>query len=250
MDLLNVKVKHPLFGVGNVTEVEDNYVTVQFAAKLSKFIYPDAFEKFIKAEDATIQKTIMDTVAAARNVDEGRRQAEIDAHQAERDRLAAKKKSPLKVKKPTNIEDGFGADYNVEHLAKNAVLTCQQVKELFKIKITDAGRSIIKTPTAVVLISPVDKKKADYVYHDHFNRGSEYIFSGEGKIGDQTMSSGNKAIADAADEGKEIHLFVKFSSREYYYQGEFQLVEFTYEDDKDESGNVRKEYKYRLKKVV
>ena len=63
------------------------------------------------------------------------------------------------------------------------------------------------------------------------------------------MTKGNLAIRDAAKSGKEIHLFVKLSSKEYYYQGVFELADYAYEDEKDEDGNVRKEYKFRLKKV-
>ena len=62
------------------------------------------------------------------------------------------------------------------------------------------------------------------------------------------MTLGNKAIVDAERDRKTIHLFVKFSPQEYYYQGIFFFVDYTYEDDKDESGNVRKEYKFRLRK--
>ena len=54
----------------------------------------------------------------------------------------------------------------------------------------------------------------------------------------------------AARNGKKLHLFVKFSPQEYYYQGIFELVDYTYEDEKDEDGNIRKEYKFRLRKVV
>lgn len=49
----------------------------------------------------------------------------------------------------------------------------------------------------------------------------DYIYSGEGKTGDQTMSLGNKAIVDAENGEKKIYLFVKFSPQEYYYQGVF-----------------------------
>jgi hypothetical protein len=63
------------------------------------------------------------------------------------------------------------------------------------------------------------------------------------------MTSRNRAIVDAATEGKVIHLFVKFSPKEYYYQGIFELTNYTYEDALDENGNTRKEYKFRLKKV-
>ncbi len=64
------------------------------------------------------------------------------------------------------------------------------------------------------------------------------------------MTKGNLAIRDAAQNNKKIHLFVKFSPQEYYYQGIFELVDYTYEDDQDEAENIRKEYKFRLRKVT
>ncbi|HAX53666.1 MAG TPA: hypothetical protein DCX82_17325 [Lachnospiraceae bacterium] len=56
-------------------------------------------------------------------------------------------------------------------------------------------------------------------------------------------------IMSAAKEGEIIHLFVKFSPQEYYKQGIFELVNYTYEDDMDENINIRKEYKFRRRKV-
>ena len=50
MELIGLKVKHTVFGAGVITEMEGNYITVEFAAKTTKFVYPDAFEKFIKAD--------------------------------------------------------------------------------------------------------------------------------------------------------------------------------------------------------
>ena len=97
-------------------------------------------------------------------------------------------------------------------------------------------------------ISSIDKKKDGFVYHDHWTTDGDYIYSGEGKTGDQKMSSGNSAIINALNDGKEIHLFVKFSPQEYYYQGIFKLIDYSYEDEKDENGNTRKEYKFRLRK--
>ena len=57
----------------------------------------------------------------------------------------------------------------------------------------------------------------------------------------------NKGIRIA--KGEIIHLFVKFSPQEYYKQGIFELVNYTYEDDMDENINIRKEYKFRRRKV-
>lgn len=63
------------------------------------------------------------------------------------------------------------------------------------------------------------------------------------------LTAGNKAIIDADRDGKQIHLFVKFSPEEYYYQGLFSLVDYTYENDKDETGKIRKELKFRLRRL-
>lgn len=248
MDLLNIKVKHAVFGVGTVTEVDDNYVTVQFAAKSSKFVYPDAFEKFIKAEDSAIQETILNDIVVSRLAEEEKCHAELVDRKTKEERRSTERHTASSAPKAKNIENGFGADYNVEHLARQPILTYQQVEEQFGIRISGFGRGINKTPSTVVLISSVNKKKTGFVYHDHWTTDGDYIYSGEGKTGDQTMSSGNTAIVNAADEGKDIHLFVKFSPQEYYYQGVFKFVDYTYESDMDENGNIRKEYKFRLKK--
>lgn len=247
-DLLNSKVKHKAFGVGVITEVSGNYLTIKFAEKESKFIYPDAFEKFIVADDASLQTEILEEIKSIKLDAEAQRQAAEKARKAEDEGRAAESQITGTARTRRKIEDGFGPDYNVRHLQKQPILTYQQVEEQFEIKIAGFGRGINRTPSTVVLISSVDKKKAGFVYHDHWTPEGDYIYSGEGKIGDQQLTLGNKAIADAERDGKLIHLFVKFSPQEYYYQGVFSLVDYTYEDDKDESGKVRKEYKFRLRR--
>lgn len=107
----------------------------------------------------------------------------------------------------------------MDHLARHPILTYQQVEEQFGIKITGFGRGINVTPSKVVLISSISKAEGNFVYHDKWTSDGEYIYSGEGKTGDQAMSKGNLAIKNAAMDGKEIHLFVKFSPKDYYYQG-------------------------------
>lgn len=246
--LLNLKVTHKVFGEGIVTEASDRYLTIKFAAKESKFIFPDAFEKFIVAEDSTVQSAIMAEIATARQTAEEQCQAVEAARKVEEERRAAEKQVASTTKIKRNIEDGFGPDYNAQHLAKQPILTYQQVEEQFGIKIAGFGRGINRTSSTVVLISSVDKKKAGFVYHDHWTVDGDYIYSGEGKTGDQQMTLGNSAIVNAERDRKQIHLFVKFSPQEYYYQGVFTLVDYTYADDKDEAGNIRKEYKFRLRK--
>lgn len=248
MDLLNLKVKHKVFGEGIITKISGNYLTVKFAAKESKFVYPDSFEKFIVADDASVQEAIIAEINVAKQAVEEQRQAVKAARHTEEERRSAERQADPVAINRKNIEDGFGPDYNVKYLARQPILTYHQVEEQFGIRIVGFCRGINRTPSKVVLISSVNKKKAGFVYHDHWTIDGDYIYSGEGKIGDQSMTLGNKAIVDAERDGKVIHLFVKFSPREYYYQGIFSLVNYTYEDDKDELGNMRKEYKFKLRK--
>lgn len=248
MNLLNLKVKHKVFGNGVVTGISDNLLTIQFASKVSNFVYPDAFETFIVAEDTSVQSEILSEIENNKRAVRKQRLAEETARKAEKELRVTERNVTPSRRIRNNIEDGFGLDYNVRHLAKQPILTYKQVEEQFGIRIAGFGRGINRTPSTVVLVSSIDKKKAGFVYHDHWTTDGDYIYSGEGKTGDQTMSLGNKAIVDAENDEKKIHLFVKFSPQEYYYQGVFSLVDYTYEDDKDESGNMRKEYKFRLRK--
>ena len=134
-------------------------------------------------------------------------------------------------------------------MAKHPILTYQQVERDFGISLYPYGRGINPTDSTVVLISVIKKGGGYFVYHDKWSADGDYIYSGEGKVGDQIMAKGNLAIKNAARDGREIHLFVKFSPQEYYYQGVFVLVDYAYEDDRDENGDIRKEYKFRLRKV-
>lgn len=152
-------------------------------------------------------------------------------------------------KRKKTLDEMFEQDYHVEKLAREPILTFEQVEEQFGIKIAGFGKGINPTSDTVVLISSIKVSGGAFVYHDRWTGDGDYIYSGENKLGDQRMVKGNFEICNAKQSGKEIHLFVKFSPHEYYYQGVFELVGYTYEDDYDADGDLRKEYKFRLRKV-
>lgn len=248
MELIGLKVKHSVFGIGVITEKASNCITVEFTTKTSKFVYPDAFEKFIKAEDPVVQQAITDEINRVNSTAEQKWKAEESARKAAEARYhTAIEKS--KSRQSKTLDEMFAPDYHVEKMARQPVLTYQQVETQFGIRISGFGRGINPTENTVVLISSIGKARGNFVYHDKWTADGDYLYSGEGKNGNQTMTKGNLAIKDAAYNGKKIHLFVKFSPQEYYYQGVFALVDYTYENEKDEDGNIRKEYKFRLRKV-
>lgn len=249
MDLLNVKVKHKMLGEGIVTNVEGNNFTVQFSTRNAKFIFPSAFENFLQATEEALQQKIKKEIEVFKNAEKEKRIVEEAAKKINEEKSKAEKASVKVSPSVKAILGGFGADYNVQHLSKHPILTYKQVEEQFGIRISGFGRGINSTPSSVVLISSIDKKKVGFVYHDHWTADGDYIYSGEGKNGNQTLTAGNKAIVDAEREGKTIQLFVKFSPQEYYYQGVFKLVDYNLESDMDESGLTRKEYKFRLRRA-
>ncbi len=69
VDLIGKRVWHKKLGDGTVVGQDGKRITVEFASKSSLFVYPDAFESFLKVEDehaaADIQKDIAEVAAAA-----------------------------------------------------------------------------------------------------------------------------------------------------------------------------------------
>lgn len=247
MDLTNEKVLHKRFGKGIVVEHSGEYINVQFENRMTKFQYPSAFEEYLKMEDISVQGKINAEIDAIQRAEEERKRADEIARM-ETEEL--KKSLPQQKKKNTkDIDAMFSADYHVEYLSKHPILTYQAIEQEFGIKISGFGRGINPTATTVVLISSISKAKGKFVYHDHWTENGDYIYSGEGKNGDQKLTKGNKAIVDAKKDGKAIHLFVKLSPQEYYYQGIFSMVDYEYIDEKDETGSMRKEYKFKLRKA-
>ena len=240
MNVKGEKVKSPVFGVGTIVVQDASSITVEFAEKSCRFIYPDAFERFLTAENPDVQANIVLEQQASKSVAAREREAE---------RRQIVEQNATKTPKAKNLDAMFPEAYHVAHLSRQPVLTYQQVEEQFGIKVFGFGRGINVTPSTVVLISSIGRESGKFVYHDQWTPEGDYLYSGEGKTGDQVMAKGNLAIQNAARDGKTIHVFVKFSPKEYYYQGIFELVDYTYEDKRDETGATRKEYQFRLKRV-
>ena len=210
-------------GEGVITDFDGKLITIVFDNGASKKLDLCTVikEGIIQAIDSEIQQKIVDFINTP---------------------------VPLPKPRPTPIP-GFGEDYHSEYLKTKPTLTYQEVEKLFGIQISGFGRGINPTASSVVLISVIEKKKDLFVYHDRWTADGDYIYSGEGKSGDQSMTRGNAAIKNAKHDNKKLHLLVKFSSDKYIYQGVFELVDYEYVDDKGEDGLLRKEYKFRLKKV-
>ena len=237
MELIGAKVKHNVWinslGVGTIIAVGSDRMEVEFPSGVKTIQYPDAFEKAICALDPEIQAAMLKLI------------------EEKRKKPIPPPPPPPPPPKPSTKIDKLPPGYHGENMAREPILTYAQVEQQFGIKVTGFGRGCNPTSNSVVLISVIKKAAGSaFVYHDRWTVEGDYIFSGEGQKGDQKLTMRNLEIMNAARNGKPIHLFIKFSSEEYYYQGVFEVVEWTYEDDEDVEGNVRKEYKFRLRKVA
>lgn len=77
--MTGTKVQHSVLGPGVVTELDNNYVTVKFANRTCKFVYPDVFERFMVAEDVALQQKITDIINETKVVEEQKCQADEEA---------------------------------------------------------------------------------------------------------------------------------------------------------------------------
>lgn len=60
-----------------------------------------------------------------------------------------------------------------------------------------------------------------YGYSDGWKVDGSFHYSGEGQVGAQTFTGGNKAVRDHSAEGNDLHLFAKEADTQYRYIGQF-----------------------------
>lgn len=100
VDLLNKQVKHSgAFGIGTVTEQDEKYITIQFTSKVSKFAYPDTFEKYLVAMDSADAEALKKEIEEAKAVVEAAKKAAEE--QAKLEELKAKAASSGKNISPS-----------------------------------------------------------------------------------------------------------------------------------------------------
>ena len=108
----------------------------------------------------------------------------------------------------------------------------------------NGGINICKRTNTIVITS---LHTGNRIYDDKLFDGDVMFYTGEGQIGDQKMWKGNKAILEAKEMGRAIHLFVRFKKTEYTYYGEVELVDQPfYSEEKDVEGNLRKVIKFPM----
>lgn len=253
--LIGKKVANKGLGEGTVVEVGD-HVIVDFNGTIKTMI-KDRFFDFNKPADESIfgeiesAKKLHDEYLEKQRIEAAKRAAEI-AEQRRKEIEERKKLEDASRRKPKakkSFDEKFGADYNLALLNKTPVLTYKDVEAKHNIQIFGFGRGINPKDDCVVLISTVGENSDHFTYYDKWNHEGHYEYSGEGATGDQTLTKGNKAIIDAAENGKPIYLYVKFGPQEYYPQGIMKLIEYKTIQAPDKNGDTRKEYVFILERM-
>jgi len=106
MNLQGQEIIHKTFGKGTVIDHSADCLAILFNEEQKRFIYPDAFTKFITATDPEVNAAIMKEIAgteAAKTADiEAANQRRVDAEAA---RIVTKKRT-AKVIKSRRAEAG------------------------------------------------------------------------------------------------------------------------------------------------
>lgn len=255
-DKIGFKVTNKAGVKGTIVKYDGRYITIAFGAIEKTYDGNGFIDGYLTFEDSVSQSEVEAEIRgkeerwriaqeeAAKAAEEADRRRKVEEEECRR-----KAEEAERERRSAEIDSKFGRDYHVEHLKRRPILTYQEVEDQFGIKISGFGRGINPTESSIVLISSIGIENGSFVYHDHWDENGDYIYSGEGQIGDMRMTGRNEAIKDAAKNGKTLYLFVKFSSTEYYFQGRFVCIDIKYEDDKDKNGDLRREIKFRLRKI-
>jgi 5-methylcytosine-specific restriction protein A len=89
----------------------------------------------------------------------------------------------------------------------------------------------------------------EYGYKDGWNSKTEFSYTGEGQIGNMSMTRGNLQIRDHEENGKELHLFNKISSGTYEYVGQFKYLSHETKRGADSDGHSRDMIVFLLQSV-
>lgn len=105
MKLTNKKTRHAVFGEGKIVSQEPQRITVQFSDQYGtkQFVYPDAFDKYLKLYDTDLETGVRDEIhSKQKQMDEEKerlQQIYEDKIASEKLKAATEKKTATKKRK-------------------------------------------------------------------------------------------------------------------------------------------------------
>ncbi len=172
--------------------------------------------------------------------------ATLETHSILSEAFSGKEEYILK-EKGSGLYKSFYYDQLVQitNLNIGDVFTRDQLISLFKI----SGQSgIMKTNTLNCLVLTTSENNG--VYNDSLVENGLITYTGEGLMGDQTITKNNKSIYESGETELPMYLFSKDKNRKYIFEGQVELYDEPYQSEElDSKGNNRLVWKFPLKVV-
>jgi hypothetical protein len=115
-----------------------------------------------------------------------------------------------------------------------------------------------RSPNVFLYSDPSKGEAYGYNYDGWTDDGRMFLYTGEGRVGDQPMNHGNRAILEHRDRGRSLRLFVAdgwvggTAQRSQRYIGEFEIDRanpYSLQEAPDANGENRTVFVFRLRSV-
>jgi hypothetical protein len=110
-------------------------------------------------------------------------------------------------------------------------------------------RGIVLLPKFNTIFLLPSKKNEGAGYEAMWDDGV-YHLSGEGLIGDQTLTMGNKALVKSIEAQDDIYLFVPIAKKSPFthtFHSKVKCINYEHYKDTDQEGNIRRMYRFYFK---
>jgi 5-methylcytosine-specific restriction enzyme A len=123
---------------------------------------------------------------------------------------------------------------DLNELKPGFTLDNNQIMETFKCSGQGGMRRSHETNTLILVSNHIES-----LYEDRWE-GGVFLYTGMGRVGDQTLTTQNKTVAESHTNNVEIHLFEVFVTKKYTYMGIVELASEPYQEYQlDENGDNR-----------
>lgn len=125
------------------------------------------------------------------------------------------------------------------------IFTREQLMNIFKI----SGQSgMMKSNTLNCLVLTTSEYNG--IYEDGGIQNGTIMYTGEGQVGNQSITKNNKTLYFSNDNDVTVYLFSKDKQRRYTFEGQVKLYDKPYQvSEKDINGNDRLVWKFPLRVV-
>ena len=107
-------------------------------------------------------------------------------------------------------------------------------------------RGISVSATNPVILLFVGLNGARYGYNNEVSQDGRIAFVGEGRYGDMLMAGGNKALLNAAADGRTVHLFMQTGIGRVRYEGAARVLGHRAARSPDGRGVMRRTIVFEL----